>query len=110
MIKINGKKDNSEIIVNSIINKIISLTISKAFKIKIDNQIPDKCFDYVKFSINNLVSSFYIFYDKDEERNLNEKEIFSSDIGEIKDEYNNEIEISNFDNKSILKNYFFNNI
>ena len=110
MIKINGKKDNSEIIVNSIINKIISLTISKAFKIKIDNQIPDKCFDYVKDSINNLVSSFYIFYDKDEERNLNEKEIFSSDIGEIKDEYNNEIEISNFDNKSILKNYFFNNI
>ena len=109
MIKINGKKDNSEIIVNSIINKIISLTISKAFKIKIDNQIPDKCFDYVKDSINNLVSSFYIFYDKDEERNLNEKEIFSSDIGEIKDD-NNKIEISNFDNKSVLKNYFFNNI
>ena len=109
MIKINGKKDNSEIIANSIINKIISLTISKAFKKKIDNQIPDKCFDYVKDSINNLVSSFYIFYDKDEERNLNEKEIFSSDIGEIKDD-NNKIEISNFDNKSVLKNYFFNNI
>ena len=113
MIKINGKKDYSEIIVNSIINKIISLTITRSLKIKIDNQIQDRCFNYVKDTINNTLSTFFIFYDKDEERNMKEKEIFNSDIEKIKEvDVNNidEIEMSNSENDSVLKNYFFNNI
>ena len=113
MIKINGKKDYSEIIVNYIINKIISLTITRSVKMKIENQIPDKCFNYVKDTINNTLSTFFIFYDKDEERNKKEKEIFNSDIEEIKNENINninEIETSNDENNLVLNNYFFNNI
>ena len=113
MIKINGKKDYSEIIVNYIINKIISLTITRSVKMKIENQIPDKCFNYVKDTINNTLSTFFIFYDKDEERNKKEKEIFNSDIEEIKNENINninEIMTSNDENNLVLNNYFFNNI
>ena len=113
MIKINGKKDYSEIIVNYIINKIISLTITRSVKMKIESQIPDKCFNYVKDIINNTLSTFFIFYDKDEERNKKEKEIFNSDIEEIKNENINninEIETSNDENNLVLNNYFFNNI
>ena len=32
---------------------------------KIENQIPDKCFNYVKDTINNTLSTFFIFYDKE---------------------------------------------
>ena len=111
MIKINGK-NNSEIIVNSIINKIISLSITRSLDIRINNQIPEKCFNYVKEMINNNLSSLFIFYDKDEERNINEKELFNSNIKEIKDDNNNNFnkyEISDDESKSFLKNQFFNN-
>ena len=106
------KKVYSELIVNSIINKIISLTFTRSFKIKIDNQIPDKCFNYVKDTINNALSTFFIFYDKDEDRNIKEKELFKSDIEEIKEDAVkniNQIELKNSENNLVLKNYFFNN-
>ena len=111
MIKLNGK-NNSEIIVNSIINKIISLSITRSLDIRINNQIPEKCFNYVKEMINNNLSSLFIFYDKDEERNIKEKELFNSNIKEIKDENINNFnkyEISDDESKSFLKNQFFNN-
>ena len=111
MIKLNGK-NNSEIIVNSIINKIISLSITKSIDIKINKQIPEKCFNFVKEMINNKLSSLFIFYDKDEERNINGKELFKSNINEINDDNNNnfnKIEISNDESKSFLKNHFFSN-
>ena len=111
MIKLNGK-NNSEIIVNYIINKIISLTITKSTLSEINKRIPQKCCDYFKESINSLISSLYIFYDKDEERNINEKIIFNSDIEEIKNnEVNNfkSIDLICNENESILNNYFFNN-
>ena len=111
MIKLNGK-NNSEIIVNYIINKIISLTITKSTLSEINKRIPQKCCDYCEESINSLISSLYIFYDKDEERNINEKMIFNSDIEEIKNnEVNNfkSIDLICNENESILNNYFFNN-
>ena len=64
-------KSNSEIFINNIINKIISMTISKSFQLKLEKNIPDKCFDFVKESINNVMSSVYIFYDKEEEKKYN---------------------------------------
>ena len=112
MIKLN-EKNNSEIIVNAIINKIISLTISKSLSIKVDKRINEKCFDFFKESINNVISSFYIFYDKDDDRMVKEKSFFKCDIDEIKnDVINNDInksEIFPDKNKSILDNYFYNN-
>ena len=111
MIKLNQNK-NSDIIVNAIINKIISLSISKSLKIKIEKQIPEKCFDYFKESINSFISCFYIFYDKDEERTEKEKSIFKSDIKEIKSDLINDLnksEISFGKNNSFLDNHFFNN-
>ena len=54
MIKLNEKR-NSEIIVNSIINKIISLSITQSRNIKIKNKIPEACFSYVEESINNFI-------------------------------------------------------
>lgn len=114
----------SEIIVNNIINKIISLTISKSLKIKIDKEIPNNCCEYVKKTINNILGSYYIFYDKDERENINtdnnkkDKNLFKCDIEKIKREliYNGENNNTNFLEKSgdeadrILKKYFFNNI
>ena len=112
MIKLN-EKNNSEIIVNAIINKIISLTISKSLSIKVDKRINEKCFDFFKESINNVISSFYIFYEKDDDRMVKEKSFFKCDIDEIKnDVINNDInksEIFPDKNKSILDNYFYNN-
>ena len=112
MIKLN-EKNNSEIIVNAIINKIISLTISKSLSIKVDKRINEKCFDFFKESINNVISTFYIFYDKDENRMAKEKSFFKCDINEItNDLINNDInksEISSDKNKSFLDNFFYNN-
>ena len=111
MIKLN-EKNNSEIIVNNIINKIISLTISKSLNIKVEKKIPEKCNDYVIDSINNLISTFYIFYDKDEERNKKEKSMFKCDFEEIKENEVNDInrlEFSLNENNSFSDNYFFNN-
>ena len=117
--------NNSEIIVNYIINKVISLTISRSLGIKTDKEIPTNCFDYVKETLNNILSSIYILYDKDESRNennKNEKSLFESDIENIQKNLinnkgeNNNINNTNFFDKTneesgiILKNYFFNNI
>ncbi len=38
------EKNISEIIVNYIINKLISLTISQSLKIKTEKKIPNNCF------------------------------------------------------------------
>ena len=112
MIKLN-EKNNSEIIVNSIINKIISLTISKSLSIKVDKQINDKCFNFFKETIDNVISSFYIFYDKDDVRMDKEKSFFKCDVNEIKNDLiNNDIdktEIYSDKNGSFLDNCFYNN-
>ena len=117
--------NNSEIIVNYIINKLISLTISRSLGIKTDKEIPINCYDYTKETLNNLLSSIYIFYDRDEPRNennnKNEKSLFESDIENIQKNLNNKGENNNINNTNffektgdesgvILKNYFFNNL
>ena len=117
--------NNSEIIVNYIINKIISLTISRSLGIKTDKEIPTNCYDYVKETMSNILSSIYILYDRDEPRNensnnKNEKSLFESDIENIQKNLNkkgekNDINNTNIfekigdENSILLKNYFFNN-
>ena len=111
MIKLN-EKNNSDIIVNYIINKLISLTISKSFQNKIDKKIPEKYNDYVKESINNLISAFYMFHDREEERIAKDNNIFKCDIPEIKEDSFNDINRleENVDkNCSFPDTYFYNN-
>ena len=124
-------KNISETIVNNIINKIISLAISRSLGIKIDKEVPNKCYEYIKDTMNNILSSFYIFYEKDEPRNgniininnQNDISFFKSDIESIQkkviikeDNNNNNNNKTNFLEKTgdetdmIFKNYFFNNI
>ena len=119
------KKNNSEIIANYIINKIISLAISNSLSKKTDNNIPNNCFEFVRETLNNFLGSHYILYDKDEQRgennvfiNKNNKSFFKSDIEKIDKELSNINENNNnnisFDNKTgdetnIFSNYFFNN-
>lgn len=107
--------NNSEIIVNNIINKIISLTISNSLKKRTDNEIPNNCYEFVRETLNNFLIPYYIFYDKDEPRNENKNEtnksIFKSDIEIIdKELINNENNINKTgDETDIFENYFFNN-
>ena len=107
--------NNSEIIVNNIINKIISLTISNSLKKRTDNEIPNNCYEFVRETLNNFLIPYYIFYDKDEPRNENKNEtnksIFKSDIEIIDKEFiNNENNINKTgDETDIFENYFFNN-
>ena len=111
MIKLN-EKNNSDIIVNYIINKLISLTISKSFQNKIDKKIPEKYNDYVKESINNIISTFYMFHDREEERIVKDNNIFKCDIPEIKEDSFNDINRleENVDkNCSFPDTYFYNN-
>ena len=91
MIKFYAKK-NSEIITNSIINKIISLSITQSINTKFNRKIPENCFSYAKKSINNFINLFYIFYDREEERNIKGKEIFKSEIEGIENINNNKVE------------------
>ena len=120
-------KNISEIIVNSIINKIISFSISSSVKQKTEKEIPFNCYKYIKETLNNILSTYYIIYDRDEERkesifniNKNEKSFFQSDIENIqkniiiKEEDNNNNDINFYQKKGnetelLFKNYFFNN-
>ena len=64
---INNKFLNeSNIIVNEIIEKIISLVISTNFNKNVENQINLSCFDYIKDTIDAYLSSTFIPHDKDE--------------------------------------------
>ena len=113
MIKINAK-NNSDIIVNHIINKIISLSVYKSFKRKIEKQIPEECYNYIKESITSVISCLYIFYDKDEDRSIKEKSYFNTDIEEIKKDLIIDSDKTNLDsfkndNETFLNNIFFSN-
>ena len=59
----------SEIVTLSIINKIISLSFSKAFKEQVDLKVPKECYDYLKESLNNYLESQFISIDKEEDKN-----------------------------------------
>ena len=58
--------DESEIIVNQIIEKIISLVISESVKNNIEKLLPDFCFDELKQTLEILTHLNYLTYDKDD--------------------------------------------
>ena len=71
----------SDIIANSIIEKIISLTISSALRNKIDNEIPLKCFSYIEEFLTNKLKMEFLPHDSDDaqnNKNPNELSILSN--------------------------------
>jgi len=100
----------SEIVILSIINKIISLSFSKSFKEQVDLKVPKECYDYLKESLNNYLESQFIAIDKEEEKN--KKEILS--LPSFKEEkinknFNNNIKYSSYNLNFNLENIFFSN-
>ena len=99
----------SDIIVNEIIEKIISLTISSSESKKISSKIPQECFYFLENIINNYVSWNYIHYDKDELR-TEEKTIINSNSESQIFPCNNISQISNNDDLSDYQNFNNNTI
>ena len=99
---INNKFLNeSSIVVNEIIEKIISLVISTNFNKNVEKQIYSSCFDYIKDTIDAYLSSNFIPHDKDEtyqESFIHTKDELIPEIEpiSIKNEYSNlDININN---------------
>ena len=118
----NDKKENniepynnnsfSEIIVKKIIDKIISLTITKQQNKKLKSDIPLICFNFSKNILNNYIKWNFISYDKDETKkddktiiNNSESQIFqSSNLSQIIGN-NNDNSISYFQNSMSSQNF-----
>ena len=62
----NKFSNDANIIVNELIEKIISLSISKNFNKKIENSIPSSCFDFLCNAVDSYLSLNFISYDKEE--------------------------------------------
>ena len=87
--------NEANIIVNDIIEKIISLSITTNIKIKIEKQIPSSCFDFLRNAIDSYLSLNFIFHDKEEINSLNsfeqkKEEIIDGIIPIFKNENENE--------------------
>jgi hypothetical protein len=102
---INNKFLNeSSIVVNEIIEKIISLVISTNFNKNVEKQIYSSCFDYIKDTIDAFLSTNFIPHDKDEtyqESFIHIKDELIPEIEPIslKNEYSN-LDINNNNNNS----------
>ena len=58
--------NEANIIVNDIIEKIISLSITTDFNTKIEKQIPSSCFDFLRNTIDSYLSLNFIVHDKED--------------------------------------------
>ena len=76
--------NESNIIVNEILEKIISLVISSNFNNNIEKKISSSCFNYIKDTIDSYISSAFISHDKDE--------TYHESFAHVKDELIPEIE------------------
>ena len=80
--------NDSEIIVKTLINKIISLSITKSFTSKVEEELPNYCYEKLKQIIKSYCEIQYMSYDRDDgpspkNKNLNPPK-----------SVNNELEIS----------------
>jgi hypothetical protein len=58
--------NESDIVVNEIIEKLISLAISSNFTNNINNQLSSSCYEFIKLTLDNYLSSNFIYHDIDE--------------------------------------------
>ena len=123
--KINDKfTSSSEIIVNIIMEKIISLTISTSTKNKIESETPGKCFTYIEGFLANKLQLEFLPHDSDDfesNKNPNELSVYSDkfivlNTSKEKDEFNKSNYIINHskntnDNTSLfnIEQIYYNN-
>ena len=58
--------NESDIVVNEIIEKLISLAISTNFTNNINNKLSSSCYEFIKLTLDNYLSSNFIYHDIDE--------------------------------------------
>ena len=102
-------------VVNELIEKIISLSISINFNSKIEKNIPSVCFDYLRNTVESYLSLNFISHDK-EEMNKNNLSLISKNKQDIidniepiinEDDINNRISITepSFEEQIYFNNY-----
>ena len=106
--------NEANIIVNDIIQKIISLSITTEFNKKIENNIPSSCFDFIRNTIDSYLSLNFITHDKEELKSDNEtfdqkKEDLIGDISPILDNENIKNNLTQIE-PSFEEQIYFNNI
>ena len=107
----NKFSNDANIIVNELIEKIISLSISKNFNKKIENSIPSSCFDFLCNAVDSYLSLNFISYDKEEinDNNKIKEEKFNENIIEGIEPIlnNNKLNIiePNFEEQIFFNNY-----
>ena len=107
----NKFSNEANIIVNELIEKIISLSISKNFNKKIENSIPSSCFDFLCNAVDSYLSLNFISYDKEEinDNNKKKEEKFNENIIEGIEPIlnNNKLNIiePNFEEQIFFNNY-----
>jgi hypothetical protein len=75
---------SSDTIVHYMIEKIISLAVSKNFTSNVEKQIPEKCWSYMRGIIENYIQLEFMAIDRDDlyiEPTLDEKDLFSKAAG-----------------------------
>ena len=103
-----------DIIASYMVNKIISLTITRIFKEKVDNQLSEKIFSSFITIIDSYINSQFISIDKDEEINkiaiinFKEENDEKEKLNEIK-KTNTLINLSNENLSFDFTNLFYNN-
>jgi len=63
--------NEADIIVNEIIEKIISFSISTDFRKNIEKNIPDSCFNFLRSAIDSYLNLNFISFDKEESNSKN---------------------------------------
>ena len=106
--------NEANIIVNDIIQKIISLSITTDFNKKIENNIPSSCFDFIRNTIDSYLSLNFITHDKEELKSDNEtfdqkKEDLIGDISPILNDENIKNNLTQIE-PSFEEQIYFNNI
>ena len=107
----NKFSNEANIIVNELIEKIISLSISKNFNKKIENSIPSSCFDFLCNAVDSYLSLNFISYDKEEindNNKIKEEKFNENNIEGIEPILNNNklnIIEPNFEEQIFFNNY-----
>lgn len=94
----------SDSIVKSIIEKLISLTISKSIRNRIEKEIPNKCFNFIKDILKHKLEMEYFPHDIDDSqkgKNPNELSILSNKFGVLNNSSDKDSE--NKSNSFIIK-------
>ena len=95
---------NSEQIVNFIIEKLISYTVTKSEKNKVESQLPEVCFNFITDTIDTYIEQQFIAVDKiDNIGSINLKEPDNNDIEDNQNNNNNSLP-ENIDNLSSIDN------